>query len=264
MYADRWQVNAVEFYDNNFFVSEARTAEFAERIAPLKIRWWGEARIDTLLKYSPRSWRLMRDSGLRMVFMGAESGSAETLKRMDKGGALSPEKTLEIARLMREHGIVPEFSFVLGNPPDPEADIRHTLEFIRRVKTVNPLAEIILYLYTPVPLAGDLYDNAQASGFHFPQTLDEWISPTWANFAQRRSATLPWMKQPLWDQLRDFERVLNAYYPTATDAKLNGARRTLLRAASAWRYHLRFYRFPFELRALHRVLAYQRPETSGF
>lgn len=264
MYSGRWGVDAVEFYDSNFFVHEARTAEFAERIMPLGMSWWGEARIDTLLKYSPRTWQLMRDSGLRMVFMGAESGSAETLKRMDKGGAMSPDKTLEIARLMKSHGIIPEFSFVLGSPPDPEADIRDTLEFIRKVKIVSPLAEIIMYLYTPVPLAGDLYDDARAQGFAFPQALDEWISPAWANFSQRRSTTMPWIKQPLWEQLRDFERVLNAYYPTATDAKLNNAWRTVLRTASSWRYHLRFYRFPFELRALHRVIAYQRPETSGF
>src|SRR5579859_1568769 len=47
-----WGVNAVEFYDNNFFTHEARTAEFAERINDLRLGWWGEARIDTLLKYS--------------------------------------------------------------------------------------------------------------------------------------------------------------------------------------------------------------------
>ena len=185
MYSERWGVDAAEFYDNNFFVHEARTAEFAERIIPLRMSWWGEARIDTLLKYSPRTWQLMRDSSLRMVFMGAESGSAETLKRMDKGGAMSPDKTFEIARLMKSHGIIPEFSFVLGSPPDPEADIRETLEFIRKVKIVSPLAEIVMYLYTPVPLAGDLYDAAQAQGFAFPQTLDEWISRAWANFSQR-------------------------------------------------------------------------------
>ena len=38
----------------------------------------------------------------------------------------------------------------------------------------------------------------------------------------------------------------------------------LLRAASAWRYHTRCYRWPLELGALQRVVAYQRPETSGF
>jgi radical SAM superfamily enzyme YgiQ (UPF0313 family) len=76
-------VDAVEFYDNNFFVHEARTAEFAERITPLGIGWWGEARIDTMLLYAPRTWALLRDSGLRMVFLGAESGSDETLQRMN-------------------------------------------------------------------------------------------------------------------------------------------------------------------------------------
>ena len=263
-YAGQWGVNAVEFYDNNFFVHEARTVEFAERITRLNLRWWGEARIDTLLKYSWRSWETLRDSGLAMIFMGAESGSLETLKRMDKGGSMTPDKTLEIAQLMGKLGITPEFSFVMGNPPDPEADIRETMEFIRKVKRVNPRAEIIMYLYTPVPLAGDLYDEATKEGFAFPQTLEEWLSPAWLNFSQRRSLTLPWMQPSLRERLRDFERVLNAYYPTATDPKLAGLWRTVLRTASAWRYHLRFYRFPLELRVLHKLIAYQRPETSGF
>jgi radical SAM superfamily enzyme YgiQ (UPF0313 family) len=263
-YQDRWGVNAVEFYDNNFFVHEARTAEFSERIKPMGLSWWGEARIDTLLKYSPRNWGLMRDAGLRMVFMGAESGSAETLKRMDKGGTMSPEKTLEMARLTKSYNIIPEFSFVMGNPPEPENDIRGTMEFIRKVKTVNPQAEIIMYLYTPVPLSGDLYDEAVAEGFSFPKTLDDWIKPEWRDFSQRRSMTMPWIKQSLQQRLQDFERVLNAYYPTATDPKLNQTWRSILRTASSWRYHLRFYRFPLELRALHRFISYQRPETSGF
>src|SRR5260370_18114060 len=74
-----YRADAVEFYDNNFFVHEARTADFAERIQHLKIGWWGESRIDTLLRYSDRSCELMRDSGLRMLFRSAEPRSAETL-----------------------------------------------------------------------------------------------------------------------------------------------------------------------------------------
>jgi radical SAM superfamily enzyme YgiQ (UPF0313 family) len=263
-YSRRWQVNAVEFYDNNFFVHEARTAEFAERIQTLGLAWWGEARIDTLLKYSDRSWALMRDAGLRMMFMGAESGSQETLQRMDKGGTMSPDKTLAIAEKMKSYGIVPEFSFVLGNPPDPEVDVRQTMDFIRRVKAVNPRSEIILYNYTPVPLAGDLYDTAQAQGFRFPETLDEWVNDDWLDFAQRHSAHMPWLPDRTRRHIRDFERVLNAYYPTSTDARLSGPRRAMLRWFSAWRYRSRFYRWPLELSALQRLIHYQRPETSGF
>ena len=259
-----WGLDAVEFYDNNFFTHEARVADFAERIMDLNIGWWGEARIDTMLKYDDRTWALMRDSGLRMVFLGAESGSDQTLKRMNKGGQASTAKTLQIARKMAEYDIVPEMSFVLGNPPDPEGDARDTMEFIRRVKKVNPSTEVILYMYTPVPLSGELYDQARANGFAFPENLEGWISKEWRDFSQRRSSTMPWLNDPLRRQVRDFERVLNAYYPTATDPHLKGWWRGVLRALSAWRYHLRVYNFPLELRAVHRFIHYQRPETTGF
>ncbi len=264
LYARRWAVNAIEFCDNNFFTHEARVAAIATEIEPLKISWWGEGRIDTLLKYSEESWRLMRRSGLKMVFMGAESASAEVLARMDKGGSLTPDKTLAIADVARKHEVIPEFSFVIGNPPEPEADVRNTLEFIRKLKRINPRSEIILYNYSPVPLAGNLYEAALARGFAFPEALDDWVSAGWAEFSQRRGAGLPWLNRRLRTQVRNFERTLNAYYPTSTDLRLTPARRAILRMASAWRYHLGFYAFSIELRALQKLLPYQRPETSGF
>jgi anaerobic magnesium-protoporphyrin IX monomethyl ester cyclase len=65
-------------------------------------------------------------------------------------------------------------------------------------------------------------------------------------------------------RVRNFERVLNAFYPTVTDPRLTPARRALLRVLSAWRYRLKMYVAPYELRALHRLIHYQRPETTGF
>jgi hypothetical protein len=64
--------------------------------------------------------------------------------------------------------------------------------------------------------------------------------------------------------MRNFERVLNAYYPTVTDRRLTGGRRLLLKALAGWRYVLELYGAPYELQALHRILRYQRPETTGF
>jgi len=264
MYVERWQVNALEFHDNNFFTQEARIAEFAERISPLGLNWWGEARIDTLLKFSENTWRSMQAPGLKAVYMGAEAASARTLQCIDKGGSLTPQKTLEIAAKLRQYGILPEFSFMVGSPPDPEADASATLEFIRRIKKVNPVSEIIIYFYTPVPRPGRMYDAAVADGFSFPDTLEEWVSPNWMEFVSRRHARGPWLEDDLRSRIRNFERVLNAYYPTSTDQRLTGFRRGLLRAAGAWRYHTRAYGFPLELRILQRLMHYQRPETTGF
>ena len=183
---------------------------------------------------------------------------------MNKGGSASIEKTLAIVQKMKEHNIVPELSFVLGNPPDPEADLNQTIAFIRKVKRLNPAAEIILYMYTPVPLAGELYEEAKAQGFKFPHTLEEWVRPDWVEFSQRHSINMPWLSDPLRRRISDFQRVLNAYYPTSTDPTMIGLKRALRRASSAWRYHLQIYGRPIELRALNEGLSYQRPETRCF
>ncbi len=260
---DCWGADAIEFNDNNFFVDEKRVVDFSRRIEDLGVSWWGEGRIDTMMAFEDSTWRAMRDSGLKMVFLGAESGSEDTLKLMDKGGSVSPEMTLAMVRKMQDWSIVPELSFVLGNPPDAKADALNTMNFIRKIKAVNPATEIILYLYTPVPLAGALFDQVRASGFAFPETLDQWISGDWLDFAQRRS-DLPWVGPKIQRRIINFERVLNAYFPTTTLATLTGPKRLLLRAASAWRYHLRINGAPLELAVLHRILNYRRPENSGF
>jgi hypothetical protein len=262
--ATTYGVDAVQMNDMDFFISEGRTAEFADRIAPLGVNWWALGRVDVLMSYSDATWRGMKRSGLKMIFSGAESGSADQLALMDKGGKSSPALTLELARRMREHGIIPELSFVLGCPPDPLGDLDTTFDFIRRLKQVNPLTEVILYTYTPVPLDGKLFAGAQREQFAFPESLEEWTSPQWEEFALRRGEGLPWVRRAVRTRVRNFERVLNASHPTATDRSLAGWRRAILKAAGGWRYALEFYDAPYELRALQRIIPYQRPETTGF
>jgi anaerobic magnesium-protoporphyrin IX monomethyl ester cyclase len=259
-----YQVDAVQFHDMDFFISEPRTAAIAAGIASLDLTWWALGRVDELMRYTDRTWNAMRASGLKMLFCGAESGSTDTLRRMNKGGTASAELTLELVRRAKAFRVVPELSFVVGNPPDPEGDLRQTLEFIRRVKTLNEAAEIILYVYSPVPLDGTFYREAEAHGFRFPETLDEWIDDRWQTFALRRDPRTPWSRGGIRRRVRNFETVLNAYFPTVTDMRLTPGRRGLLRATGAWRYHSRAYAFPVELNALQRVMRYQRPETTGF
>lgn len=261
---DRYRVDAVMMHDMDFFISEARVAEFCERIASLDLAWWGLGRIDTLLRYSDRTWSLMARSGLKMVFSGAESASDATLKAMNKGGKALAQNAIDLAERMRRYGVVPEYSFVLGTPPDPLGDMAQTFEFIRRIKQVNSATEIILYTYTPVPTAGGMFERAEQSGFAFPTTLDEWASDEWRQLMMRRGEHIPWLDRRVRTRVRNFERVLNAFYPTVTDRRLTPARRALLRLVSGWRYALRLYAAPYELRALHRLLRYQRPETTGF
>jgi radical SAM superfamily enzyme YgiQ (UPF0313 family) len=264
----QWGMDGIEYHDMDFFVSESRSAEIAERLHSAvgdAISWWGLGRVDTLSTYSDDTWRVLKASGLKMVFMGAESGDDDTLKRMNKGGHASTQLTLDIVHKMKHYGIVPELSFVMGNPPDPADDIAATTAFIRKIKQVNPATELILYIYTPVPQEGSiLLDEATRLGFAFPETLDEWASESWARFALRRDPNVPWFRDNVRARIRNFETVVNAYYPTVTDQRLHGGYRYLLKALSGWRYKLKLYDYPYELKALQRFMHYRRPETTGF
>ena len=115
-----------------------------------------------------------------------------------------------------------------------------------------------------MPLEGGLYSEAQRRGFAFPDTLEQWASPEWQQLSMRRGDGLPWVQRQVRRRIRNFERVVNAFYPTVTDPRLTGLRRLLLKAAGGWRYALQWYAAPYELQALHRLLRYQRPETTGF
>jgi len=262
--ADRYAVDGVQMHDMDFFISEARVAEFADRIADLGMAWWALGRVDTLMQYSDATWQKMARSGLKMVFSGAEAGTDEALARMNKGGKAAAGLALQLARRTGDYGIVPEFSFVLGSPPDPLGDVASTFDFIRAVKRINPATEIILYTYTPVPLEGPLYAEAQRRGFAFPATLDAWASSASQQFSMRRGEGLPWIDAQVRRRIRNFERVINAYYPTTTDPRLTGWHRMALRMASGLRYKLKWYHAPYELHALQRLMRYQRPETTGF
>jgi anaerobic magnesium-protoporphyrin IX monomethyl ester cyclase len=266
---DKWGADAIEFHDNNFFVSEKRTVEFSKLIMDEKMVWWGEGRIDTIDKYKDESLAAMRESGCKMIFFGAETGSDEVLKKMDKGGTQSAAQILEFAARMKKFDIIPEYSFVLGTPADTEeevmAQIDFDIDFIRQVKEVNPDTEIIIYIYSPVPTEGsEMFDSVLKSGFRFPEKLEDWLNAEWENFDLRKNPLTPWLTPAMIDKIQNFETVLNAHYPTVSDIRLGSRQRNLIRKLASMRYQNEFYHFPYELKALQKLWNYRQPEIQGF
>lgn len=262
--------NAIEFHDNNFFVSEKRTVEFSKLIHNDKMSWWGEGRIDTLDKYTDENLHLMHDAGCKMIFFGAETGNDKILKMMDKGGTQTGEQIKKFAARMSRIGIVPEYSFVLGTPGSSEEEtnrqIDEDIQFIKEIKKINPQTEIIIYVYSPVPTEGsELFNAVKDAGFHFPKTLEDWISPHWENFDLRKNPLTPWLKPYMIDKIKNFETVLNGYYPTVSDIRLTPFRKKVISIISAVRYKNGWYNYPYEIKALQKFwLKYRQPETEGF
>ena len=255
---DTYQADSIEFHDNNFFVSEKRTVEFAKLIEKENMVWWGEARIDTMDKYKDESLAAIRKSGCKMIFFGAETGNDEVLEKMDKGGTQTGKQILEFAERLKKFDIIPEYSFVLGIPGDTEKQVNKQIDediaFIKKVKAINPKTEIIIYTYSPVPTEGsDMYKQVLDSGFKFPERLEDWISPAWENFDLRKNPLTPWLKPHMIDKIKQFETVLNGYYPSNSDIRLTAPKKIILKTLSSWRYKSSLYSFPKEISFLPKI-----------
>jgi anaerobic magnesium-protoporphyrin IX monomethyl ester cyclase len=263
---EKYNIGAVEFHDNNFFVAEKRVYEFANGVKDLNIGWWGEARPDTVMKFSDDTWEMMSKAGCKMIFYGAESSSDEILKLMDKGGTQTSDTVVRLVEKSKKYGIVPELSFVLGSPTENlERDINNDIKFIKSLKQINPLAEIILYVYSPVNFEdSEMSMAAKLKGFDYPKTMEEWVSPKWQNFDLRKNPLTPWLKPRHIRKIRDFEKTLNAYYPTNSDLKIRGWKKSLLKVLGSWRYLSSVYYAPYEIMAAQKLLRYRQPEVEGF
>jgi len=256
----RYGVDAVQFYDNNFFLREDHTRELSDRLLPLKLRWWCEGRTDIMMRYSDATFDALRRAGCTMIFFGAESGSNENLKEMNKD--LCAEDTLGLASRIRRFGIIPEFSIIFGNPKDPEGDTRDCIRFIRQLKRLNPDAEIIVEHYTPVPQRARMYGGVEDK-IQFPTTPDEWATDRWQRFATQKDPQTPWLKPKTKRLIDNFELVVSSRWPTIQDLRLPSWGRVTLKALSSWRYRLGIYTAPFELKWTQQFINLRKPKEES-
>ena len=243
-------MDSVHFYDNNFFLNEAHAREIAAAFRPLGLSWWCEARVDTLTRFSDETWRALKSAGLSMVFCGAESGSDAILAKMNKG--TTTDQIAHTAAKCREHGITPEFSFVFGDPDEPEREIENTLAFIRRLKAINPAMELISYFYTPTPQRKGTYGDVDPTATT-PQTLEEWIQPEWVEWMTHENPQTPWLEPRLKARVDDFELVLKSRFPSVHDKRTRGWGKALGRLAAHRRWTREEYDDPRLLRTIRQL-----------
>ncbi|HEX4227630.1 MAG TPA: radical SAM protein [Bryobacteraceae bacterium] len=256
----KYNVDSVQFYDNNFFLNESHSAALAKCLEPLNLKWWCEGRIDTVLRYSDETFRLLKKAGATMIFFGAESGSDWVLQQMNK--KVTTDQTMKLAARIRQFGIVPEFSFVVGNPKDPERDTRETIKFIRRIKRANPDAEIIVQHYIPTPHPDGMYGEVEAN-IQFPRTPEEWATERWYNFTTRHDPNVAWLPQKIKRRIDNFDLVINSRWPTIQDIYLPRWGRAMLQCFSSWRYRLGVYAYPYELKWAQHFVSLRKPRLES-
>jgi anaerobic magnesium-protoporphyrin IX monomethyl ester cyclase len=263
-------VDAVQFFDHNFFDREQDTAPLLEVLAKYQLPWWCFARSDALLNLSQRSWALVRKSRLRMAYIGAESPSDWLLHDVRKG--TRTEQTLEAIEICRGNGVIPELSFMLAPPHDPEGETERTFQFIRHIKRLHPKTEIMLYIYAPLPPAPGAKNpqvqravanlrGSDGAPLSFPATADGWATPEWLSYWCHTD--VPWLDARMRRRIRDFTTVLGCRFPTVTDVRSPDWGKSALRALASWRYRFQRYEKPWELDFSKRFIRLWDPRVSG-
>jgi anaerobic magnesium-protoporphyrin IX monomethyl ester cyclase len=263
-------VDSIHFYDHNFFDREVDMVPLLEILAKYEMPWWCFARSDALVNLSERSWALVQKSRLRMAYIGAESPNDSLLRECRKG--TRADQTLAVVEKCRAHGVVPELSFMLAPPEDPEGETERTFEFIRLIKRLHPATEIMLYIYTPLPpspIKTGLRGSRPVKALHdhrgrpvqYPTTADEWAEPQWLDYWCHRDA--PWLGERLRQRILDFTTVLGSRFPTIIDNRSPRWAKSALSTVASWRYRHQRYGRPWELALSQKLLRLTDPRASS-
>lgn len=207
----------VFFYDDNFVVKKARTAELLEAMvaAGLTPPWFAQLRADVVLsalgrpELDHRFLDLMRRAGAQMVMIGFEAITDEALASLGKRLSVATEERAVAA--LHKHGIAVHGMFVAGLDTDDASSAVATASFARRlgIDTFQLMAE------TPLP-GTKLWDRATAEG--------RLLSEDWSLFDGHQVVMRPALMSPLDLQLGILEATRRFYsWPGIIRSGLAGA-----------------------------------------
>jgi radical SAM superfamily enzyme YgiQ (UPF0313 family) len=171
----RWPFDDVNFQDETFFTYpehvEGVADQFIRRGMP--ITWAATMRADQCARLPDHIFDKCRRSGLRRVLVGVESGSEETLRRIRKDITL--EQVFSTAERCRAAGVRVQFPFIVGFPGESEESVQASLDVAKRLRAMSPDFEAHVFYFKPYP-GSAITQDAVASGYTLPCTLDEWSS----------------------------------------------------------------------------------------
>lgn len=197
----------LRFWDENFFVDLDRSEKIIQGMIAqnLIMPWETTMRADCCSRLTDDFLKLLKESGCYLLSFGAESGSPDILKKIDK--EISPQQIIDSAKRCLAHNIIPQFSFMVGLPGENDKDIMQTIDLIdkllkldRRVQILGPQA------FRPYP-GSKLYEECLAAGWQAPQTLEEWSGIVKDELNYMSPYKFSWVKNPdLVDSLEAYVR----------------------------------------------------------
>jgi radical SAM superfamily enzyme YgiQ (UPF0313 family) len=170
---ERYRFDDVNFQDETFFTRRDRVQAFVDQLiaSELRISWAGTMRADQGVRLPEELWARCKQSGLRRLLVGVESGSDEMLKRIRKD--IRIEQVFHTAQKMREYGIAGNFPFIVGFPEESDDSIHATIDVMNKLRDMSPDFQTPIFYFKPYP-GSQIVTDAVARGFRLPDTLEAW------------------------------------------------------------------------------------------
>jgi len=241
----RFKLDLLDIVDDNFLVDRQRGVDIARGFIESgeNFHWCIQTTANFLLRSSDDDVRLLRRSGLSRVFIGAESGSDDLLRSVNKVRFQGTKVLYEVAEKCHRANIRCTFSLIFALPDETDADQRQTLAMIRQIKTRFPNTEFHSNIYTPYPGAPN-FKRALAMGLQEPRSLEEW-----ADFYPKFQR-LPWIDEKRHVQIqrmRDYIRIAYGMDGVRRRSGLRQAANRLLAPIARARLDAHRYDLPLEL-----------------
>ncbi len=243
---DRYRFDDVNFQDETFFTRRDRVQALADRIVEsgMKVTWAATMRADQGVRLPDEVWARCKQSGLRRLLVGVESGSNEMLRRIRKD--IKIEQVFQTAKKMLQHDIAGHFPFIVGFPDESDSSIQATLDCAKKLRSLSPDFLTPIYYFKPYP-GSELVIEAVNRGFRLPQTLE-----AWSQFDYVAGLPGPWVSA---DKFRLIERF--KFFHELAWMRMSPGKRLLQRLARL-RCETDNYRLPVEMLFTRWILPSQR------
>ena len=228
----RFGMEELAFQDETFFTHPARVDRLAEEFLrrDLRVEWTATLRADQACRMGESLLSKCVKAGLRRVMIGVESGSQDTLNRLQKD--LRLEHVGRAAEMCGRLDVGVIFNFIVGFPNEDDDSIDSTLALAKTLRAMHPRFETPIFYYRPYP-GNTIAHEAGVNGYRFPDGLEGWAE---FDYVSTRN---PWLSAKRWRQIERFK-----FY--SRHAWQTGAWRWPLRAASRWRCNRDWYALPIE------------------
>jgi radical SAM superfamily enzyme YgiQ (UPF0313 family) len=134
----------------------------------LKVTWSCNCRTDMDLELLP----LMKQAGCRMLMVGFEFGSQESLDAVKKGTTL--KQSVRLAHEANRLGFVVHGCFMFGVPGETRESALKTIEFAKAL----PMDTVQFSGICAYP-GSEIYNWSRKKGFLVPNSWREWVDENW-------------------------------------------------------------------------------------